>query len=101
MNYVNAYFLDIVTKHFFDFNGKEKRKVYWLFVLNCFIISFILGLVSSVIDTIFCLAVLLPALGILVRRLHDAGLSGWFALLLLVPVVGWIAVVILACLPSK
>ncbi|MBR3627828.1 MAG: DUF805 domain-containing protein [Elusimicrobia bacterium] len=101
MNYVKTYFLDIVTKHFFDFSGKEGRKVYWLFVLNCFIISFILGLISSTISYIFSLVVLLPSLGILVRRLHDAGFSGWFALLLLVPVVGWIAVVILACFPSK
>lgn len=101
MNYVKTYFLDIITKHFFDFNGKEGRKVYWLFVLNNFIVSFILGLISSTLSYIFSIVVLLPALGILVRRLHDAGFSGWWALLLLVPVVGWIAVVILACLPSK
>lgn len=101
MNYVNTYFLDIITKHFFDFGGKEKRKVYWLFVLNCFIVSFILGLISSTISYIFSLVILLPSLGILVRRLRDAGFSPWLALLLLVPVVGWIVVVILACFPSK
>ncbi len=101
MNYVKTYFLDIVTKHFFDFNGKEGRKVYWLFVLNCFIVSFILGLISSTISYIFSLVILLPSLGILVRRLRDAGFSPWLALLLLVPVVGWIIVVILACFPSK
>lgn len=101
MNYVKTYFLDIITKHFFDFSGKENRKVFWLFVLNCFIVSFILGLISSAVSYVFSLVVLLPSLGILVRRLHDAGFSGWLALLLIVPVVGWIAVVILACFPSK
>jgi uncharacterized membrane protein YhaH (DUF805 family) len=101
MNYVNTYFLDIITKHFFDFSGKEGRKVYWLFVLNCFIVSFILGLISSTISYIFSLIILLPSLGILVRRLRDAGFSPWLALLLIIPVVGWIAVVILACFPSK
>ena len=101
MNYVKTYFLDIITKHFFDFSGKEGRKVYWLFCLNCFIVSFILGLISSTISYIFSLVVLLPSLGILVRRLRDAGFSPWLALLLLVPVVGWIVVVILACFPSK
>ena len=101
MNYVKTYFLDIITKHFFDFGGKENRKVFWLFVLNCFIVSFILGLISSTISYIFSLAVLLPSLGILVRRLRDAGFSPWLALLLLIPVVGWIIVVILACFPSK
>ena len=101
MNYVKTYFLDIVTKHFFDFSGKETRKVYWLFVLNCFIVSFIIGLISSTLSYIFSLVVLIPSLGILVRRLRDAGFSPWLALLLLVPVVGWIIVVILACFPSK
>lgn len=101
MNYVKTYFLDIITKHFFDFGGKENRKVFWLFVLNCFIVSFILGLISATISYIFSLVVLLPSLGILVRRLRDAGFSPWLALLLLIPFVGWIAVVILACFPSK
>ncbi len=101
MNYVKTYFLDIITKHYVDFGGKEGRKVYWLWVLNCFIVSFIIGLISSTLSYIFSLAILIPSLAILVRRLHDAGFSGWWALLLLVPVVGWIAVVILALLPSK
>ncbi len=101
MSYLKAYFLDIITKHFFDFGGKEGRKVFWLFVLNCIIISFVLGLISGVLSTIFSLVVLLPSLGILVRRLHDAGFSGWWALLLLVPAIGLIAVIILACLPPK
>ena len=43
MNYVKTYFLDIITKHFFDFGGKETRKVYWLFWLNCVIAYFILA----------------------------------------------------------
>ena len=101
MSYLKAYFLDIITKHFFDFSGKEGRKVFWLFILNCIIISFVLGLISGILSTIFSLVVLLPSLGILVRRLHDAGFSGWWALLLLVPAIGLIAVIILACLPSK
>lgn len=101
MNYVNTYFLDIITKHFFDFGGKEGRKVFWLFVLNCIIVSFILGLIWSTLATIFSLIVLLPSLGILVRRLHDAGFSGWWALLLLIPFIGVIAVLIMACFPSK
>ena len=101
MSYFKTYFLDIVTKHFFDFSGKEGRKVFWLFVLNVIIIGFVLGLISSILSSIFSIAMILPGLGILVRRLHDAGFSGWWALLLLVPAIGLIAVIILACLPSK
>ena len=101
MNYVKTYFLDIIAKHFFDFGGKENRKVFWLFWLNCFIVSFILGLISSTISYIFSLVVLLPSLGILVRRLRDAGFSPWWALLLLIPGIGGIILLIMACFPSK
>ena len=101
MNYFKNYFLDIITKHYFDFDGNEGIKTFWLFVLNVVIISVILGFISSILSTIFSLGVLLPSLGILVRRLHDAGFSGLWALLLLVPVVGLIVVLILACLPPK
>lgn len=101
MNYVNTYFLDIITKHFFDFSGKEKRKVFWLFYLNSVIVCFVLSAIWSVLATIVSLVLLLPSLGILARRLRDAGFTPWLELLLLIPVFGWIVVVILACFPSK
>ena len=101
MNYVNTYFLDIITKHFFDFGGKEGRKVFWLFLLNCFVANLILSAIWATLGYIFSIVVLLPSLGILVRRLRDAGFSPGLAVLLIIPVVGWIAVVILACFPSN
>ncbi len=101
MNYVKTYFLDIITKHFFDFSGKENRKVFWLFALNSFIVSLILNVIWGMLATIFALVVLLPSLGILVRRLRDAGFSPWWALLLLVPGIGGIILLIMACFPSK
>jgi uncharacterized membrane protein YhaH (DUF805 family) len=42
-----------------------------------------------------------PSITILVRRLNDIGKSGWMALLLLLPVVGWIWLGILLFQPSK
>ena len=101
MNYVNTYFLDIITKHFFDFSGKATRQVYWLFWLNCVIVYFVLSAIWGILATIFTLTIFLPSLGILARRLRDAGFSPWLELLLLIPVVGWIIVIILVCLPSK
>ena len=101
MNYVKTYFLDIITKHFFDFGGKEGRKVFWLFVLNCFIVNLIFSAIWATLATIVGLILLLPSLGIIVRRLRDAGFSPWLALLLIIPGIGWVAVAILACFPSK
>ncbi|MBR3655210.1 MAG: DUF805 domain-containing protein [Elusimicrobia bacterium] len=101
MNYVKTYFLDIITKHFFDFGGKEGRKVFWLFVLNCFIVNLILSAILLTLAYIFSLVILLPFLGILVRRLRDAGFTPWLALLLIIPGIGGIILAVLACFPSK
>ena len=41
------------------------------------------------------LAILVPNIAVQVRRLHDAGRRGWWSLLNLLPLFGWIALVIL------
>ncbi len=99
-NYCKTYFLDIITKHYFDFNGREGRKVFWLFVLNIFVIGFVLGVFSGALSTIFSLAILLPHLGLFVRRLHDIDFSGWWILLGVIPLIGGIALIVLACIPG-
>jgi uncharacterized membrane protein YhaH (DUF805 family) len=100
------FYLDPITKHYFDFQGVAGRKAFWMFVLINFLISLALEVVLGVIHlqplaALYSLAVLLPSLGIAVRRLHDIGKSGWWLLAALVPVIGWIYVIYLYCQPSK
>lgn len=95
--YFNTYFLDIIFKHYFDFEGKANRKTYWLFVLNTLIFCFLFGLllgfifienenekalafISCIIGLLFFL---LPELGLTVRRLHDINVNGAWAILIL------------------
>ena len=40
------------------------------------------------------LVLLLPGLAVGCRRLHDTGRTGWWLLLVLVPVIGWIILLI-------
>lgn len=42
------------------------------------------------IALLYSLAVLVPSLAVSVRRLHDVGKSGWYHLILLIPIAGWI-----------
>jgi uncharacterized membrane protein YhaH (DUF805 family) len=88
------------------FGGRSRRKEYWYFVLFNFLISIGIGLVSGVAGTVlnaewlsfaavllYFLAVLVPAVAVSVRRLHDTGRSGWWILLGVVPVLGLITLV--------
>lgn len=60
----------------------------------------ILVLLVLALFAVAVLALLVPSIAISVRRLHDAGFSGWLYLLSFVPCVG-LAVLVLLCLPSK
>ncbi|MCK5780887.1 MAG: DUF805 domain-containing protein [Psychrilyobacter sp.] len=89
-----------------NFSGRATRKEYWMYVLfNTFIaigISFIGMLMDAKIFTsIYNLIIFIPGIAITTRRLHDSGRSGWWQLLLLIPVIGWIWMIILLVMESK
>lgn len=83
-----------VLKDYVNFSGRAHRKEYWMFVLFNFIVAFGLGFIDGLIETggvlggLYNLAVLLPALGVSVRRLHDTNRSGWWLLISLIPIIG-------------
>jgi uncharacterized membrane protein YhaH (DUF805 family) len=79
-----------------DFKGRAVRSEYWWFVLFSCLVSIALHLInqSGLLAGIFSLAILLPSLAVAVRRLHDTNRSGWFLLLNLIPIIGWIILII-------
>ena len=95
-----------VLQKYAVFDGRAKRSEYWLFMLTHVIISIILGLIPLVlgwfvvVEVVYFLALLVPVLAVGARRLHDSGKSGWLQLILLIPLIGWIIVIILMALPS-
>lgn len=93
-------------RQFADFKGRARRKEFWMFALVNFVVSLVITIVGSIIgttllSTIYSLAILLPSLGVGVRRLHDVGKSGWYMLASLIPVIGWIWLLILAAQDSQ
>jgi uncharacterized membrane protein YhaH (DUF805 family) len=46
------------------------------------------------LGNLFGLATLVPSIAVGARRLHDVNKSGWWQLLVIVPVVGWIILLI-------
>ncbi len=83
------------------FDGRASRSEYWWFALFTFLVSVAAGMVSETFSGLFSLAVLLPSLAVGARRLHDINKSGWFLLLWLIPIIGWIVLLVWATQDGK
>jgi len=98
------YFLD-AYRQFANFQGRASRKQYWMFYLF-YVISYIFfaifdGLLRTdgLFMALFALISLLPNIAIVTRRLHDIDKSGWWQLLIFIPIIG--AIVLLVFLVMK
>jgi len=84
------YFVDTVTKHYFDMNGRVARSDFWYFVLACFVLHVIAAIVGHILflvplNALLSLALLLPSAGMGARRLQDTGRNGVLVWALLIP----------------
>ncbi|WP_135454186.1 DUF805 domain-containing protein [Mycobacterium sp. DL99] len=96
------------------FSGRASRSEYWWVQLAVAVVAFIcaafagvagdasaLGRVSLLPVAVFVLVCAIPSWALLVRRLHDADLSGWMSLLFLLPYIGSVFPIVFGVLPSK
>lgn len=81
---------------FIDFTGRARRSEYWYFFLFSFLLQLVLDIVvgSDFASGIVTLGLFIPTLAVGARRLHDTGRSGWWQLLWLIPLLGWIVLLI-------
>lgn len=102
-----------VLNQYADFNGRARRKEYWIF----FLFNMIFAILAMVLDNtlgiaiegfgygpiyiLYALAVLIPGLAVCVRRLHDIGKSGWMILIAFIPLIGGIWLLVLMLTDSK
>lgn len=102
-----------VIRQYVDFSGRARRKEYWFFTLFTTLITLALLCVDAlvlgyrfepghfgILANLYGLALLLPSLAVVVRRLHDTNRSGWWILFNLVPLVGPITILVFMCLDS-
>lgn len=102
------WYLKVVRDNYSNFEGRARRKEYWMFVLVNFLIalaiSVVIGVISETLASglglLYGLAVFLPALAVSVRRLHDTGKSGWLLLLSFIPALGLIILIIFLAIDS-
>ena len=78
-------FRRVLTDHYADFHGRASRLEFWHYILVVLVVSVLLDILGiRLLSTVVWLALLVPTLAIIVRRLHDVDRSGW---LILVPIV--------------
>ncbi|MFT5384448.1 MAG: uncharacterized membrane protein YhaH (DUF805 family) [Saprospiraceae bacterium] len=97
----------LAFQKFSDFSGRSRRSEYWYFVL----FNTLVAIAAITIDMLiwgapilyglYALAVIIPSLSLLVRRLHDIGKSGWWFLIAFVPVVGSIVLLVFLVTDSQ
>ena len=97
-----------VLTQYVGFSGRARRSEFWWW----FLFTVLVGIAARILDqasgttvgegfgqtgiiaSLVSLALLLPNLAVSVRRLHDTGRSGWWILIGLVPVVGFIVLIV-------
>ena len=96
LSYVDN-FKHTIMGNFANFKGRASRSEYWRFVAVSTIISAVfnvlqalfnstvLGSIVGLVSFAYACAILLPSIGLGVRRLHDVGKSGWLLLICLIP----------------
>lgn len=117
MGFIDA--IKNVFSHYADFNGRARRSEYWYFTLFNIIVSSALSgigrflayllpltsefqqdIIAESLSVIWSIAILIPSIALVVRRLHDIGKSGWSYLVILIPIVGFFIILVWVCTDS-
>jgi uncharacterized membrane protein YhaH (DUF805 family) len=97
------YYVYCLTQGYAKFQGRARRREYWLFFLANALVSIVLTLIESLVlgdaswlTTLYFIVTLIPNIAVGVRRLHDIDRTGWWYLIILVPIVGVIVLIVFA-----
>lgn len=107
-------------QNYTNFSGRASRAEFWWLQLAialfsvpglfCLLVAALFGLLQSfrlaggilmLIADLATIAFILPLVACAVRRLHDTGRSGWFLMLVFIPIWGWIPLLTMLLLPSQ
>ncbi|HWA30848.1 MAG TPA: DUF805 domain-containing protein [Rhizomicrobium sp.] len=90
VNQLWQHYVDTITNHYMDFEGRVSRAHFWYYVLVNVVVGIAVGIVAGItglhiLQTIYGLGLFLPSLGMAARRLHDVGKPTMWILILAIP----------------
>lgn len=102
-----SWYFSALSKYI-QFCGRARRREYWFFLIISMLIGVLLSCVGEAfgggrgvqLEEIYSLLVLLPAIGVMIRRLHDSNRSGWWALISIIPVIGTVIMIYFMACPG-
>ena len=77
-----------------DFNGRATKSEFWWWVLFVILATFAANILSEKLGMLISIGTLLPYIAVTARRLHDTNRSGWWQLIGIIPVIGWIILIV-------
>lgn len=81
-------------KKYATFDGTAGVSEFWWFFLFQILVSLLAQMLGNTLNILISLVLFLPALAVGCRRLHDTDRSGWLQLLWLIPLIGWIVLIV-------
>ncbi len=95
-------------RYCYDFKTQASKKMFWNAILVNFFVNLALWLLAVLVgDFLLILAVgygvisLFPTVSIMVRRLHDTDITGFYALIGLIPIAGWVLLILQLTKPTE
>jgi uncharacterized membrane protein YhaH (DUF805 family) len=88
--------------NYVNFRNRASRSEYWFWILFYLLGAIVTGIIDFVLDVqltsgLFGLVMVVPNISVAVRRLHDLDRTGWWYLLVFIPLIGWIILLIWFC----
>jgi uncharacterized membrane protein YhaH (DUF805 family) len=95
-----------VLSQYASFSGRARRSEYWFFYLAVVIVTVVATILDLIIgmqilEWIVAAATIVPSISAGARRLHDTGRSGWWQLIGIIPIIGWILLIVWLATDSK
>jgi uncharacterized membrane protein YhaH (DUF805 family) len=105
---IPQYAIRSVFSQYIGFSGRASRSEYWIwwgFLVVVFVaigaVALLFGSTGQVVASLVSLALFLPNLAVTVRRLHDVGRSGFWLLLVFIPLIGGLVIFVFLLLDSQ